>query len=107
MGGCCSSEEDNAAAARPMVIAPPHHIILQVPRRRVDENGVPLPIEDHELDAATITRALHLAARYLASRRANLCVIAVVAATNVLLLQSRQSTHDIDFLGTNMNNSNE
>ncbi|KAM3417333.1 hypothetical protein BST61_g5584 [Cercospora zeina] len=41
---------------------------------------------------------------YLANKQQNLTVLAIGGAVNLLLLGSRQSTHDLDFLGTHLTN---
>ncbi|KAL8924206.1 MAG: hypothetical protein Q9208_004170 [Pyrenodesmia sp. 3 TL-2023] len=43
-------------------------------------------------------------ADYIDSQRQEIIIITVGGAVNTLLLQTRESTHDVDFLGTNLNN---
>ena len=73
-----------------------------VVRSQTDARGVPIRIEDYELDRPTLEMALSLMARYIQQRHQSVTVIAVGGAVNVLLLQNRQSTHDIKFFGTNV-----
>lgn len=80
-------------------------MILHVPRPRFDANGVPIQATDHEIDGNTMRIALINMANYLSSKGQTLTVIAVGGAVNVLLLRSRQSTHDLDFFGTNLSNT--
>lgn len=47
-------------------------------------------------------QALHLMSQYLHQRHAQLTVVTVGGAVNCLLLQSRDSTHDVDIFGTNL-----
>jgi hypothetical protein len=102
----CFSSSDTAVPqqARPVNIGLPQDLILNVPRPRLDERGVPLRIDDYELDRQTIEHGLDLMANYLHRKNENITVIAIGGAVNTLLLQSRETTHDVDFLGTNMGN---
>ncbi|SMR49075.1 unnamed protein product [Zymoseptoria tritici ST99CH_1E4] len=88
----------------PMQIGSPSDLILQVPRPRLDANGVPIQATDHEIDRETMRIALTYMSDYLASKGQTLTVIAVGGAVNILLLGSRLSTHDLDFMGTHLNN---
>lgn len=87
-----------------MNIGRPQDLLLHIPRPRLDESGVPVRVEDFELDRHTLEHALELVAEYMRTRNENVTIVVVGGAVNVLLLQSRQSTHDVDFLGTNLNN---
>ncbi|KAB8356590.1 hypothetical protein FH972_024172 [Carpinus fangiana] len=91
-------------AGSSMQIGRPHDLILQVPRPQLDGNGVPIQAVDYEIDRHTMTAALMHMARYLEDRGERITVIAIGGVVNLLLLQSRQATHDIDFLGTNLDN---
>lgn len=101
MGGCCSDEQEADPAPR---ISRPQDPILQVPRPRVDYDGRPIRIEDYELDRATPRAALARMADYIDNQGQSITVITVGGAVNTILLQNRQSTHDVDFFGTNLNN---
>ena len=103
---CGSSEEPNVPPPRvvPQNISRPQEIMLHIPRRRVDAYGRLVPMETHELDRQTLETALTNMARFLDSNGHDITVVTVGGAVNTLLLQSRQSTHDVDFFGTNINN---
>lgn len=103
MGGCCSTDPADEPAPAP-IISRPQDLILQVPRPRLDAEGRPIRIEDFELDRATLEAALARMANYIDSRHQSLTIITVGGAVNTMLLQNRQSTHDVDFFGTNLNN---
>jgi hypothetical protein len=101
MGGCCSSEQE--ADPEP-TISQPQNLILHVPRPQVDYDGRPVRIDDYELDKATLQGALARMADYIDNQGQSITVITVGGAVNTILLQNRQSTHDVDFFGTNLNN---
>lgn len=77
---------------------------MHVPRPRVDYDGRAIRIEDHKLNRQTLKAALTMMADFIDSQRQYITIITVGGAVNTLLLRNRQSTHDIDFLGTNINN---
>lgn len=87
-----------------MQIGSPTDLILQIPRPQLDANGVPIQAVDHEIDRDTMQAALRSMGSYLVSKGQNLTVIAVGGVVNLLLLRSRQSTHDLDFFGTHLDN---
>jgi hypothetical protein len=55
-----------------------------------------------DLSKATLQRALQNVARYLQSRRIQVMIIAVGGAVNTLFLQTRNTTHDIDFFNQSL-----
>jgi len=80
--------------------------MIHVPRREADYNGEPIiSDQDYQLDRHTLQAALATMADFIDSQRQNITVITVGGAVNTLLLQTRRATHDIDFLGTNLNNN--
>ena len=85
-------------------ISLPQDPILHVPRPRVDDEGKAIRIVDHELDRQTLETALTTMADFIDRQGQNITIITVGGAVNTLLLQSRLSTHDVDFFGTNLNN---
>lgn len=82
----------------------PQDLMLHVPRPRVDHDGRVIRIEDHELDRRTLEAALTTMAEFIDRQRQSITIITVGGAVNTLLLQNRQSTQDVDFFGTNLNN---
>lgn len=85
-------------------ISGPQDLIMHVPRPQVDHDGRLIRIEDHELDRPTLEVALTTMADFIDEQRQNITIITIGGAVNTLLLQDRQSTHDVDFFGTNINN---
>ncbi|PGH15834.1 hypothetical protein AJ79_02215 [Helicocarpus griseus UAMH5409] len=59
--------------------------------------GVPRKYQQYNLNAQNLRRALGYAAQYLHSKNQNVLIITVGGAVNTLLLQSRTTTHDVDF----------
>lgn len=104
MGGCCSIDQEDDEPASTPTISRPQDFILQVPRPRLDAAGRQVRIEDYELDRATLEAALSQMAYYIDSKGQSMTIITVRGAVNTMLLQNRQSTHDVDFFGTNLNN---
>ncbi|CAF9939030.1 MAG: hypothetical protein ALECFALPRED_007959 [Alectoria fallacina] len=84
-------------------ICGPQDLILHVPRPRVDHDGRVIRIEDHELDRRTLEAALTTMAEFIDKQCQSITIITVGGAVNTLLLQNRQSNHDVDFFGTNLN----
>lgn len=97
--------KEEPSPQRPLQISGPTDMILQVPRQQRDANGVPIKATDHQIDLKTMQAALTNMAEYLDSKGQTLTVITVGGAVNLLLLRSRQTTHDVDFFGTNLTNS--
>lgn len=87
-----------------MQIGRPHDPILHVPAANVDSLGNPVRVQDYELDRQTLESALGNVARYLTQKGQNLTIVAIGGVVNIMFLGSRQNTHDVDFLGTNLNN---
>lgn len=58
----------------------------------------PLP----QLNRNTLLTALNNVATYIAKQKQNVTVIAVGGAVNTIYLQSRQTTHDIDFFNNSL-----
>lgn len=98
------STEEKPDRAQITEISAPHDLLMHVPRPRVDHNGRAIRIVDYELDRRTLEAALTTMAEFIASQNQNITIIVVGGAVNTLLLQDRQSTHDVDFFGTNLNN---
>ncbi|KAL8861896.1 MAG: hypothetical protein Q9178_001765 [Gyalolechia marmorata] len=86
-------------------ISQPQELILQVPRPQVDYNGRPIRVEDYELDRQTLRAALTTMANYIGDQRQEITIITVGGKVITMLLRTRESTHDVDFFGTNLNNS--
>lgn len=94
--GASQRAHDSTANSSPRTMIP-------IPQRRSDQQEVPIGSEDHELDKQTLEHALMLMAEYIHRKGQDLTIITLGGATNTLLLQNRPSTHDIDFLGANLN----
>ena len=108
MGSCFSTPEAPRTKKQPQkgsTISAPQELMLHVPRPEVDYNNRPIRIEDHELNRQTLRAALTTMANYIDSHRQDITVITVGGAVNTMLLQTRESTHDVDFFGTNLNNN--
>ena len=103
MGGGISKEE-KSRQVQIVNISAPQDVIMPVPRSRVDQEGKPLRIENHELDRQTLEAALTTMADFIDRQGQNITIITVGGAVNTLLLRSRLTTHDVDFFGTNLNN---
>ncbi len=103
--GSGMSKEKEPRRAQITKISRPQDLIMHAPRPRVDCDGRVIRIEDHELDKRTLEAALLTMADYIDMQGQNITIITVGGAVNTLLLQNRQSTHDVDFFGTNLNNN--
>ncbi|KAI9756675.1 MAG: proteasome component pup2 [Chaenotheca gracillima] len=77
---------------------------MPVPISRLDYVGQHTRIDEYELDRQTLMDALGCMADYIDNQRQSITVIAVGGAVNTILLQSRQSTRDVDFFGCNISN---
>ena len=103
--GCGHSQPEPAQPVRParaqnpgqntasMPIGGP----VMVPPTYRDASGRPITHQDFELDRDTIIRALDQMGQYLDRRGVNATVMTVGGAVNTVYLQSRRSTHDVDF----------
>lgn len=69
----------------------------QVPAPERDERGLWVQHEQHELTRQNLIKALDYVAQYLHQRGENVTLVAVGGAVNTILLQSRATTHDVDF----------
>lgn len=70
---------------------------LMVPPPYRNASGMPITHQDFELDRNTIIRALDHMGQFLDQRGVSATVMTVGGAVNTVYLQSRQSTHDVDF----------
>lgn len=112
--GCGMSREENEGQRPPrrgrrqqpanITIGPPTEVSIHIPRNRADAQGVPIPQTSHEVDRPTLENALNTTAQYLSQRGAQLTVIAVGGAVNTIFLRTRNSTHDVDIFGSNLDN---
>lgn len=69
----------------------------QVPAPQRDERGIWLKYPQYELSRQNILKALSYAAQYINERGQNVTVVAVGGAVNTVFLQTRNTTHDVDF----------
>lgn len=99
-----SAPPKKARQGKDVSISRPQDPLLHIPRPELGYDNKPIRIKDYELDKSTIEAALTKMANYIDSQRQYITVITVGGAVNTLLLQNRPSTHDVDFLGTNLNN---
>lgn len=68
-----------------------------VPALERDDHGMWRQYEQRELSRQNILRALAYAAEYLHDHGESVTLVAVGGAVNTVLLQSRNTTHDVDF----------
>lgn len=71
----------------------------QVPAPVKDARGLWVKHTQHEVDRQNLLVALGYVAQYLKDHGENLTLVAVGGAVNTILLQSRATTHDVDFFG--------
>lgn len=76
-----------------------------IPVRSRDEQGVPILSQEHDLSRQNIIRALGYVAEYLHQKGKNLVLVSVGGAVNTVFLQSRSSTHDVDFFSSPLSGS--
>lgn len=69
----------------------------QVPAPERDERGLWVKHTQHEVTAENLQSALSHVASYLHERGHNMTLVAVGGAVNTMVLQSRRTTHDVDF----------
>lgn len=78
---------------------------MLVPPPYRDRHGLPIQHASSELDRETIFEALSDMAAFLDQRGIRTQLVTVGGAVNTLYLQSRESTHDVDFFLENANAS--
>jgi hypothetical protein len=61
--------------------------------------GAPIRYRQHDLTTQTLLEALSYSAQYLDNHNYHAVIITVGGAVNTLLLNSRATTHDVDFFG--------
>lgn len=62
-----------------------------------DAGGMPITHDSFDMDRTTILKALTIIADFLVTKGVMAHVVTVGGAVNTLLLQSRETTHDVDF----------
>ena len=81
---------------QPGVSAPQGGLEL-IPHPQRDAQGIPITHQSFDLDRIHLQRALGYAAEYLHQHGVNIVLITVGGAVNTILLQTRQTPHDVDF----------
>jgi hypothetical protein len=104
MGCKCSSIPDpESQPPEPNVplttISSPQGPIQLVPRPKRDYYGMPVSHEEFQINRADLIAALTQVAAYLRRKNASIQLVAVGGAVNTILLRTRETTHDLDFLG--------
>lgn len=84
---------------QPLAISGPVTPPGQIPAPERDESGLWIQYAQHELTRQNLLAALGYVAQYLREQGENMTLVAVGGAVNTILLQSRSSTHDVDFFG--------
>lgn len=100
--GCGGSApgRDDMPAPRPrpqIAVSGPTGGPQMVPTPYRDERGRPITHMDFDLDRETLIRALNHMGQYLDQQGVTARVVTVGGAVNTIYLQSRSSTHDVDF----------
>ncbi|KAL9127371.1 MAG: hypothetical protein Q9217_003743 [Psora testacea] len=103
MGSCCSSSR-SVKHSSIQNISSPQETLVTVHWPQVDARGNNFCIEEYQLNRQTLDTAFSLMAKYITQQHRSITIIAVEGAVNVLLLQTRQSTHHVVFFGTNLDN---
>jgi hypothetical protein len=96
MGNCVGSRR-MVAEAEPDKCIPP--------ARQFDERRRPIRGPKYDLDRPTLLWALQLMAGYIVEQKETLKVVVIGGAVNTLIDQDRPATHDVNFIGTNLNNN--
>ncbi|KAF2498204.1 hypothetical protein BU16DRAFT_615284 [Lophium mytilinum] len=89
-------------AQQPLQIGPPTEATIHIPRNRLDAHGVPVQLTSYDIDRQSLESALSSMAQYLNQKRVHLIAVTVGGAVNCLYLRSRQTTHDVDIFGSNL-----
>lgn len=103
MGCGCSKPDAHSDSARPTnpaqhgAIAAPTGGPLMVPPPYRDARGRPIQHQSHELDRDQLIQALNHVGQYLDQHGVTANIVTVGGAVNTIYLQSRRSTHDVDF----------
>ncbi|KAL9103242.1 MAG: hypothetical protein Q9163_001693 [Psora crenata] len=101
MGPCFSSPKP-ARLPKIQNISSPQENLMMAPRPRFGARAAAIRSQECELNKQTLEAAFSLMAQYLSQQHRCLTIIAVGGAVNVMLLQSRHFTHDVDYFGTNL-----
>jgi hypothetical protein len=64
-----------------------------------------IALPEPKLDKVTLVNGLAHVARFLTKSNAQITIVAVGGAVNTIFLESRESTHDIDFFGPDLSKS--
>lgn len=78
-----------------------------IPQQQRNEQNRPIPDTYYDLDRNRILRALTFVAQYLAQREKQVSIVTTGGVINTVVIRSRQTTHDIDFLNPRIANGNE
>lgn len=82
---------------QPVAISGPVTPPGQVPAPERDEQGLWVQYASHDLTRQNLMAALGYVAQYLHERGENIVLVTVGGAVNAVLLQTRPTTHDVDF----------
>ena len=78
-----------------------------IPQQQRNEQNLPIPDTYYDLDRNRILRALTYVAQYLAQREKQVSIVTTGGVINTVVIRSRQTTHDVDFLNPRIANGNE
>lgn len=91
-------------AARPHIehTSAPENLLRIVPQQKRNSLGLPVEPRQYELTADVIELALSTVADFFYQNNEHITIVTVGGAINTLMLNSRKTTRDVDFFGTDI-----
>ncbi|KAK7428850.1 hypothetical protein QQZ08_004620 [Neonectria magnoliae] len=87
-----------------LIISAPENVQIQIPRNRLDENGMPIQPVSRTVDRGVLLAALDHVSAYIAQRHQHVSINTTGGAVSTLHLGSRSTTHDVDVFGSDFHN---
>lgn len=108
MGSCVSKidEHEDGVRLHTIQISSPTLALRLTPKPERDaQTGVPIVHSDRQISRTELLEALHDVAAHMEACGQSVTLVTVGGAVNTILLETRESTHDIDFFSSRLSDS--
>ncbi|KAB8356500.1 hypothetical protein FH972_024083 [Carpinus fangiana] len=108
MGSCVSKihdQEDDVRLHTIQISSPTLAVRLTPKAERDPQTGLPIVHPDRQISRTELLEALYDVAAHMEARGQSVTLVTVGGAVNTILLETRESTHDVDFFSSRLSDS--